>query len=200
MQQVFTNIYEYKVWGDNRVDGYSGSSGPGSSVVFNIQYINFVRDFIRRHSVRSVVDVGCGDFKCANLIYDDMPDVDYHGLDVYAKLIDHLRFAHARPNRTFSVFDASQTPENIPSADLCVVKDVLQHWPNSAIKRFMDVAITKFRYILVTNDQNGDLGNDTVPGGYHRITSMAPPLSDYGALCQLLYPSRETSLIETKIQ
>ena len=196
MQRVFTAIYEGKLWGDNKSPGFSGSSGPGSAVTFNTRYIQFVRDFIRNRNVQSVVDVGCGDFRCADLIYCDMADVAYYGIDVYAKLIDHLVAQRSRPNRTFAVLDVTEQPEAMPAADLCIIKDVMQHWPNTAVKKFLDVAITKFKYILVTNDQLGDLLSDTSVGGYHPLHSAVPPLCDYGAVQQLLYPMRETSLIE----
>ena len=56
MKSIFTNIYENCVWGDNEDDRYSGSSGTGSSVYYNREYIEFLRKFIIDNEVKSVVD------------------------------------------------------------------------------------------------------------------------------------------------
>ena len=88
MEQVFTYIYENNIWGNNLNNKYSGSSGDGSTIEFNKDtYINFVQNFIKDHNITSVVDLGCGDFRCGGLIYDEL-DVKYTGYDVYKKVVD----------------------------------------------------------------------------------------------------------------
>jgi hypothetical protein len=44
MEQTFTNIYEYKMWGNNNVQEYQGSSGSGSSINYNKDtYVPFLK-------------------------------------------------------------------------------------------------------------------------------------------------------------
>ena len=48
MNNFFTNVYETKTWGDNQHTEYSGGSGEGSSVFFNIDtYIPFLKKLIK---------------------------------------------------------------------------------------------------------------------------------------------------------
>ena len=45
-----------------------------------VQYIQFLIKFIREHDIHTVVDIGCGDFRCGKLIYDDL-NISYTGYD-----------------------------------------------------------------------------------------------------------------------
>jgi hypothetical protein len=85
MEQPFTNIYECKSWGDNNIDEYSGSSGAGSGINYNNDtYVPFLKKFIIDNNIKNIIDFGCGDFICGNLIYDDL-DILYTGYDTYKK-------------------------------------------------------------------------------------------------------------------
>ena len=35
MENIFTNIYEKNIWGNNKNKKYSGSSGGGSTIQYN---------------------------------------------------------------------------------------------------------------------------------------------------------------------
>ena len=48
MEQIFTEIYERKICGDNNNSQYNGSSGDGSSIeINNNTYIPFLKKFIK---------------------------------------------------------------------------------------------------------------------------------------------------------
>jgi hypothetical protein len=82
-EQIFTSIYENCMWGNNNNNEYKGSSGGGSDVYLNKDtYVLFLKNFINTNSIKTVVDLGCGDFRCGKLIYDDL-NVLYSGYDVY---------------------------------------------------------------------------------------------------------------------
>jgi hypothetical protein len=73
MESVFTNLYENKNWGDNNNPEYSGSSGNGSEINYNKDtYVPFLKKFIIDNNIKTVIDLGCGDFKCGRLIYGDL--------------------------------------------------------------------------------------------------------------------------------
>ena len=77
MEHIFTNIYEYNYWGNNNNSEYKGSSGGGSYIEYNKDtYVPFLKKFIINHNIKDVVDLGCGDFVCGKLIYDDL-DIKY---------------------------------------------------------------------------------------------------------------------------
>ena len=70
MEQTFTNIYETNAWGNNQNVEYSGSSGDGSLIEYNKDtYVPFLKKFITDNNIKTIVDLGCGDFQCGKLIY-----------------------------------------------------------------------------------------------------------------------------------
>ena len=105
MEQNFTNIYENKIWGDDNNDGYSGNSGGGSYIDCNKDtYVPFLKKFIVDNNIKSILDLGCGDFKFGSLIYDDL-DIFYTGYDCYNKVIEYNLSKHSFPKYNFLHLD-----------------------------------------------------------------------------------------------
>ena len=46
METTFTNIYENSVWGNNENNNYKGSSGGGSDIKYNKEYIAFLKNLL----------------------------------------------------------------------------------------------------------------------------------------------------------
>src|ERR1700694_1697197 len=84
---TFRKIYQTKAWGDN---GKPFCSGLGSHGLIYEQYCALAIDFIRKHQVKSVVDLGCGDFAVGKQIVE-ATGVRYTGIDIVPELIEHLR-------------------------------------------------------------------------------------------------------------
>jgi hypothetical protein len=42
---------------------------------------------INDNNIKNIVDLGCGDFICGKIIYDDL-DILYTGYDTYKKVVD----------------------------------------------------------------------------------------------------------------
>ncbi|NDB82200.1 MAG: hypothetical protein EB127_05580, partial [Alphaproteobacteria bacterium] len=194
---VFTSIYEREAWGDNGISEYKGSSGDGSFVEKNKEYIRFLNGFIKEKEIQSVVDLGCGDWKCGKLIYDDLL-VEYNGYDAYEKLINYNNKAFGSSKYSFTHLDFLNNVDTIKSADLCIIKDVLQHWPLSSIYSFLD-AISKskkFKYIVVTNCSYQNKDNTDIPmGGFRPLSKDYLPLKKYAPISLLSYESKEVILI-----
>ena len=198
MEQVFTHIYETSIWGSNNNDGYNGSSGGGSDIDYNKNtYVPFVKDFITNMKIKSIVDLGCGDFRCGPLIYDDL-DVIYTGYDAYNKIIKHNSKKHALPKYTFTHLDFCNKKEEIINGDLCILKDVIQHWSLENIYSFLDYIIEnkKFKYILITNCCHQRQDNTNIQTGDFRPLSIDYlPLKKYGGIKLYKYHTKEVSLI-----
>ena len=169
MEEIFTHIYETSTWGNNNHSEYNGSSGGGSELQNNINsYIPIVKHFIRVNNISSIVDLGCGDFVCGPSIYDEL-DVTYTGYDVYKPIVDYHNKTYSNDGKyDFKCMDIFNNRENIVNADLCILKDVLQHWDTMTIETFLFDIINmgKFKYILICNccnqsndDDNIDVGN-----------------------------------------
>lgn len=194
--QVFKNIYETKKWGDNKDNNYSGSSGSGSSLAYNKDtYIPVVRKFIRDRNIKSVIDIGCGDWQCSHLIYKDI-DIIYNGYDIYEKVILNNQQRYRQYN--FIHMDIINNVNALECGDLCIIKDVLQHWPVSDIYYFLNYLTTsmKYKYIMITNCRNqGTDDQDIKIGGFRPLTALMYPLKKYKPEIIYRYNNKEVSLI-----
>jgi FkbM family methyltransferase len=202
MEDIFTNIYNYNIWGNNNNINYNGSSGDGSLIENNIHsYIPFLKKFIIDKKIKTVVDLGCGDFLCGHLVYDDL-DISYTGYDIYKKLIDHHKKSFSLPKYDFQQLDICNNKENIIDGDLYILKDILMHWSLSNINTFLDYLIKKknFKYILICNccDQKED-NTDIKDGMWRKLSCDFFPLKKYNPKKILKFKSngmKEISIIE----
>lgn len=200
--RTFTNIYENRLWGNDQSSDYQGSSGPGSDILENVKtYIPFLQAFILEHHVVTVADLGCGSFKCGPFIYDHLVHVVYTGYDAYKGVVDRHRSVYANhPRYSFYHLDIVAEKHKIAKADLCILKDVLQHWKLSDIHDFLDfvTATRMFRYILICNDGNQHADNtDIETGEWRALSAQKLPLSRYNPrILGYLDNGKEISVIE----
>ena len=198
MENAFTRVYEAKVWGNNHDAAYNGSSGPGSSVSYNENtYIPFLKQFITKNNIKNVVDLGCGDFRCGKLIYDDL-DVSYTGYDTYNKVVVNNTTHFSLPKYSFTHLEFCNNKEKIIGGDLCILKDVIQHWTLNDIYTFLDYLVDsqKFKYILICNCSNQTEDNTTILNGdYRPLSCDYLPLKKYNPTKLYNYHTKEVSLI-----
>ncbi len=196
MDKIFTNIYEHSTWGNNNNSHYKGSSGSGSSIDYNIKhYVPFLKNYILKKNIKSIVDLGCGDFKCGPSIYNGL-NISYCGYDIYKKVILHNQNLY--PNYTFITSDFYKDKENLIKADLCILKDVLQHWPLEYIYSFLDYLVQskKYKYILICNCSNQYKHNTNIQiGSWHALNSNFFPLKKYSPISSGFYNTKEISVI-----
>jgi hypothetical protein len=201
MEQTFTNVYESKTWGNNYIDEYSGSSGPGSELNYNKNnYVPFLKKFITDNNIKNIVDLGCGDFVCGKIIYDDL-DILYTGYDTYKKVIEYNSKQYALPKYSFNHLDFCNNKENIVNGELCILKDVIQHWSLDNIYTFLDYLVEhkKFKYILICNCCSQKQDNTDIRNGDFRTLSCEYfPLKKYNPKKLYNYHSKEVSVIEIK--
>ena len=199
MEPVFTNIYEHNEWGNNNISGYNGSSGEGSEIDYNKDiYVSFLKEIITDNNIKTIVDLGCGDFKCGKLIYDDL-DILYTGYDVYKKLIDYNSTQYALPKYSFIHLDFCNAKESIVNGELCILKDVLQHWSLNSIYTFLDYLVEhkKFKFILICNCCNQTQDDiDIITGDCRSLSCNYFPLKKYNPMKLYNYRSKEVCVIE----
>jgi len=198
MEKVFTGIYENKLWGDNNNKYYSGSSGAGSAITFNENtYVLFLKKLILDNHIKSIIDLGCGDFNCGKLIYDDL-DIVYKGYDTYQKIVDYNSIKNSLPKYSFTHLDIYNKKEEIINGDLCILKDILQHWSLNEINFFLDYLIEKkkFKYILICNCCNQNEDNTEIPvGSWRPLSCNYYPLKKYNPIKLYNYNTKEVSVI-----
>src|SRR5262249_54067998 len=120
-RKVFLDIYDNDTWGFG--------SGHGSLPRVTKPYSLFLQNFIRNNPIQTVVDYGCGDWQFSRII--DWDGIHYVGLDVSDELIVRNRRRYGTTTVRFEL--SPQKCADLPSGDLLLVKDVLQHLPNSYV-------------------------------------------------------------------
>jgi SAM-dependent methyltransferase len=138
-RHVFSSIYAADEW--------KGGSGEGSTIEATEPYRRVLQRVLTARDVASVIDVGCGDWQFSGLV--DWRTKSYVGVDVVPELLQRNR--EIAPSR-FEFVCADARLVDLPSADLLVMKDVLQHWPLTDIASFLARNRARFRYMLLTND------------------------------------------------
>lgn len=167
-EERFETIYREKLWGVNEEN--EGYSGGGSDLNNVLPYYQYLTTFIKEHHIRSVVDLGCGDWTFSKWV--DWTGIDYIGYDVVSSVIeqnrqkygsDHIRFVHA-----------NFLNEEIPEADLMICKHVLQHIPNQDVFSFLKL-FRKFKHCLILNA--APLGEENID---YSVQSVFPFWEDRG--------------------
>ncbi len=162
-KEIFDHIYRCNVW--------AVGSGGGSTPENTGPYHAWLAGFIRENGIRSVVDAGCGDWQSTQFM--DWSGIDYLGLDVSSVVLENTR-RFASDNFRFAEMDVRR---GLPAADLLIMKDVLQHWPNADIIAFLP-NLRRYPHCLLTNDYavNGSPPNTDIPAGSWRgiDLSLAP--------------------------
>jgi hypothetical protein len=171
---AFRRLYE------DPTSDWGGNSGPGSAPYFMIEYRAFLEKFIFMNNVKTVVDIGCGDWQFSKYINFD--GIEYTGFDVVPRVVEGNQRSYGSPAVNFH--QMPQDLSKVPGADLLIMKDVLQHFPNSEIKRYKDAIFGRYRYRLLTNsyqkletEQNVDIPY----GGFRCLDLTAAPFSFSGA-------------------
>jgi SAM-dependent methyltransferase len=145
MEVIFSSIYKKKIWGCNN-EG-NGTSGVGSTLEATAHYRDFLQRFMDAFAIKTVVDAGCGDWEFSQAI--DWSAVDYIGYDVVPFIIEQNIAKYGADNVTFIHKDIMN--EELSPADLLICKDVLMHWSNELILKFLE-QLPKFKYCLITGD------------------------------------------------
>jgi 2-polyprenyl-3-methyl-5-hydroxy-6-metoxy-1,4-benzoquinol methylase len=174
---VFADIYKRGEWGTD--ESGKGNSGTGSDPENAKKYIDFLQNYLTQNNIKSVVDLGCGDWRISRTINWD--GVRYLGIDVVASVIQENIEHFAAPNISFLKADGSDTC--LPAADLLICKDILQHLPFQDIHEIIS-QFGKFRHCIIVNDVNPSTltcENMDIPRGHYRSLDLTqPPFSMLG--------------------
>lgn len=144
-KQTFEYIYMNNKWGrlNSETEFYSG---PGSHDERYVNpYCELIKNFISEHNIMKVCDIGCGDFNVASKWINEY--IQYEGVDIVQSLIDHHNKKYGNDHIHFQCLDI--VDDELPDAQLCLVRQVLQHLSNEEISLFLK-KINKYRYVIIT--------------------------------------------------
>lgn len=185
---VFGKIYRDNLWGNG--------SGGGSHPRVNRDYVSFLEELFKRYAIKSVVDLGCGDWQFSKRI--DWTGIEYTGIDVVESVVVENQERYSRPNVSFRFVNVLESGfAEVPDADLFVTKDVLQHLSNSNVRTILQGALSgKFKYLLITNDfLEGDVLD--IPNGDTRpLDIRRSPLNVAAAVPVLAFNGKQTFFVD----
>jgi SAM-dependent methyltransferase len=142
VEETFERVYAEGRWGP--ADAFD--SGDGSSrTELTDPYVALVRDTIADLGVRSVADLGCGDFRVGRRLLE--PGTEYVGVDVVESLIE--RNARQYGDEHVAFRHLNLVVDELPDAELALLRQVLQHLSNDEILAVLENT-RKYRYLLVT--------------------------------------------------
>jgi len=161
VRATFARIYADNVWGGTPGAFYSG---PGSDGGPAAGYVATVCAFVREAGIRSMVDLGCGDFRVGARLAEC--GADYTGVDVVPELVARNAAEFGRPGVRFECRDI--IADELPAGDLCLIRQVLQHLSNAEIARVLENC-RRYPYLIVTehvpDDADGPEPNVDMPHG-----------------------------------
>ncbi|CAK0833063.1 unnamed protein product, partial [Prorocentrum cordatum] len=191
VEDAFAKIYDTNAWGKG--------SGAGSVPAHCLKWIEFVRRFIRERGVKSVVDLGCGDWQFSPYIYHDL-DVEYTGYDVVPRVIEANRAAWGDQGYRFEHLEFSTRVAEIAPADLYILKDVLQHWSSARVSQFLRELLSgsgrsgpaRRGHVLVCNCAEPEdwPEDDVLDGGWRPLVASRSPLLEFSPEVLLRFPSQ----------
>jgi len=194
-ETIFTEIYEKKLWG-TAVDGRKYCSGAGTTDDNAAQYITVLQNFIQQKNIQHIFEIGCGDFSIMSAVLAPFNNLQYTGADIVKNVVTHLNSTYANEQIQFIHMNAIEGTQ-YPKADLCVIRQVLQHLSNQQILDILQ-KLKPYQYVIITEHiplhpqiKNGDKSAN----GYIRLQNRqtsgifldAPPFS---LLCQPLLSYR----------
>lgn len=166
-EAIFNSIYQHNKW----VNG----SGSGSTPEYTGLYRIFLQKYLKDNNIKSVLDIGCGDWQFSKLI--DWTGIDYLGVDVASVVIDKNKEVYSAPGISFTKLDI--TKEDVPNADvdLVIIKDCLQHLSNESVLSALD-KLKNCKRVLVTQDiMGGNPNRDCNNGGFRYLDLRISPFT-----------------------
>ena len=169
-EQVFSTIYLNHSWGGTN-EFYSGEGSH--NLTYYSPYCDYVKTFIMNNGIVSIVDLGCGDFNVGKE-YAGLVNT-YIGVDIVKAVVDYNNNQYGDDNIKFVCLDISK--DDIPEAELCIIREVLQHNNNDSILSILEKT-KKYKYVLLTEtrtvkDEAIAFNTDISTGGSTRAGHMS---------------------------
>ena len=164
---MFDTIYKYNLW--------LFGSGSGSLKINNYYYLDFLKKLLKEKNIKSVCDLGCGDWQTLKHINWD--NTRYLGIDCVQKVIDNNIKCYEKQNVKFMCKNILEYA--IPESEVYIIKDVLQHLSIKHIHILLNTLKTKkFKYIIIIGDVcNINCNIDIKDGLYRPLDLNKPPFS-----------------------
>jgi hypothetical protein len=183
--KVFDHIYRCGLWGQ----GSGAGSDPGGEAA---EYIRIITAMAVVGGWQTAVDAGCGDGRVARAIVE-ASGIRIIGIDCVGRILppsdDRIEY------RTGDITKVNE----LPTADVLMIKDVLHHWPNDLVRRWLGEVIRagRWRWLIATQDRY-QRDHDTHLGGYRALDSTRQPLNEFGPWRDFTYSHKSIAIKELR--
>lgn len=144
--EIFSEIYRRQLWGCPSGDRRF-SSGHGSSMGIHVEpYVAAVGKLVAEFGLKpSVADLGCGDFNIGSQIRKHFGR--YVACDVAPEVLEENRDRFSSLDVEFRKLDMIN--DEYPDADVCIIRQVLQHFSNADISRVVG-QLYRYQVLILT--------------------------------------------------
>ncbi|MEO5592685.1 MAG: class I SAM-dependent methyltransferase [Chitinophagaceae bacterium] len=142
-EEIFSDVYNQNTWGGNKGTFYSGAGTANPNTII---YLDHLTSFIKENNIQKILEIGCGDFSIMKQLTSQVK-IDYTGGDVVEALIRHNQSVFQNEHTRFIHLNA--ITDDLPGADLVIIRQVLQHLSNPQIMKILN-KLTRFKYALIT--------------------------------------------------
>lgn len=176
-KELYAKLYAKNAWGYEN-QPYRLTSGKGSTKdnasVFNM----LLGSYLDANDFKTVLDVGCGVWEYENSVYNK---VKYIGIDCVDEVIEHNKslYENGSIDRTFVCDDVLNYQVDV-RADLCILRNVLQHLSNTSIKKILEKALDLGKYVLCVDDAHANhVYEDIMDGAWRALSNTSGVMSGY---------------------
>jgi hypothetical protein len=159
--RVFDDIYKTNFWASDE-----SVSGKGSELSATEKIRDELPGLFEQYSIRSFIDIPCGDFNWMGTLLPRLPGIGYIGADVVSHLIVDNQWRY--PDLDFRVLDISK--DKLPRVDLIFVRDLLGHFSNVDVKHALkNIRASGATYLLATTFPGHENLHDITTGQWRPI-------------------------------
>lgn len=169
--------------------GRESVSGPGSTLAFTAPLRAWLPAILKRHTIHSILDAGCGDFSWLSRV--NLDGITYEGWDAQLDIVKRNSAIYPHLFRCVNLL----TVEQFPKVDLIIARDIFIHLPNDYVIKMLDkMTCVGSRLLLATNFPQAD--NTTAElydaeGFYYRPTDLETAPFWLNRVDQVAEPGRE---------
>lgn len=161
-------------WGQWSSRNNESVSGQGSTLFYTETLRKALPMVLRGLKVKRLLDAPCGDFNWMRHV--DLDAIQYMGLDIVEKVVEHNQTNYTSPSHTFAQADI--TKDRLPDADLMLCRDCLMHLPYKYCWDFLEnFADSRISYLLTTTHANPRNQDIERAGGFHLLNLRMPPFA-----------------------
>jgi hypothetical protein len=148
-------------------------SGAAATLEETASFRDALPRLVEARSVRSVLDIPCGDFHWMQHV---ALDVDYTGADIVREIVVENQQHHGGNRRRFVVLDA--TRDALPGVDLILCRDLLIHLSTRDCRAALaNFVASGSRFLLTSHFANRSANPEIVSGDFRPINLCRPPFN-----------------------